>query len=69
METLGARILVVDDELAIQEMLVYGLRQAGFSVRTVGDGRAALEAVRTWAPEALVLDVMLPEIDGFTLLP
>jgi DNA-binding response OmpR family regulator len=68
-ETIGARVLVVDDETAIRELLDYGLGQAGFSVKSVGDGRTALDAVRTWSPEVIVLDVMLPEIDGFTLLP
>jgi DNA-binding response OmpR family regulator len=65
----GARVLVVDDEAAIRDMLEYGLGQAGFVVRAVPDGRAALETVRSWSPELIVLDVMLPEVDGFTLLP
>jgi DNA-binding response OmpR family regulator len=69
MEPLGARILVVDDEAAVRDMLQIGLGKAGFSIRAVADGRSALEAVQTWAPEAVVLDVMLPEIDGFSLLP
>lgn len=69
METLGARVLVVDDEFAIRDLLEYGLGQAGFTVRVVPDGPSALEAVRSWTPEVIVLDVMLPEIDGFTLLP
>jgi len=65
----GARVLVVDDEAAIRDLLEYGLGQAGFDVRSVRDGRSALEAVRAWTPEAIVLDVMLPEVDGLTLLP
>ena len=65
----GARVLVVDDEVAIRELLEYGLGQAGFEVRSVKDGRTALEVVRTWTPEVIVLDVMLPEVDGFALLP
>ncbi len=69
METIGARVLVVDDEAAIRELLDYGLGQAGFAVRCVGDGAAALEAVKAWTPEVIILDVMLPETDGFTLLP
>jgi DNA-binding response OmpR family regulator len=68
-EILGARVLVVDDEFAIRDLLEYGLGQAGFSVRAATDAPSALEAVRTWTPEVIVLDVMLPEIDGFTLLP
>jgi DNA-binding response OmpR family regulator len=68
-ESLGARVLVVDDEAAMRDLLEYGLGQAGFAVRTVTDGRAALDVVNKWSPEIIVLDVMLPEIDGFTLLP
>ena len=66
---MGARVLVVDDEAAIRELLEYGLGQAGFAVRSVGDGAAALGEVQTWLPEIIVLDVMLPGTDGFTLLP
>lgn len=65
----GARVLVVDDEVAIRDLLEYGLGQAGFEVRSVKDGRTALDVVRTWTPEVIVLDVMLPEVDGFALLP
>ncbi len=69
METIGARVLVVDDEAAIRDLLEYGLAQAGFAVRSAVDGREALESVRAWSPEVIILDVMLPETDGFTLLP
>ncbi len=69
MQTLGARVLVVDDEMAIRDLLEYGLGQSGFSVRAVGTGTEALDVVRTWTPEVIVLDVMLPGTDGFTLLP
>jgi len=69
MESMGARVLVVDDEVAIRDMLQIGLSKAGFTVKTVADGRSALEALRAWSPEAIVLDVMLPEIDGYSLLP
>jgi DNA-binding response OmpR family regulator len=62
-------VLVVDDEAAIRELLEYGLGQAGFTVKSVIDGRSALETIHTWSPELIVLDVMLPEVDGFTLLP
>ena len=69
METVGARVLVVDDEAAIRDLLEYGLGQAGFSVQSAVDGREAIEAIRAWSPEVIILDVMLPETDGFTLLP
>ncbi len=69
METVGARVLVVDDEASIRDLLDYGLGQAGFAVRSAVDGREAIEAIRAWSPEVIILDVMLPETDGFTLLP
>jgi DNA-binding response OmpR family regulator len=64
-----ARVLIVDDERALRELLEYGLEQAGFDVRSVTDGPAAFPLLETWSPDVIVLDVMLPGIDGFTLLP
>src|SRR5512135_3634960 len=59
------KILVVEDELSLRETLAYNLKKEGYTVETVGDGRAALEAARRLKPDLLVLDIMLPEIDGF----
>src|SRR5581483_6023162 len=64
-----ARVLVVDDERGLRELLQYGLEQAGFSVRTVADGPAAFPVLQAWGPDVIVLDVMLPGPDGLTLLP
>lgn len=64
-----ARVLVVDDERALRELLEYGLAQAGFAVRSVAEGSAALPLLQAWAPDLIVLDVMLPGKDGLTLLP
>jgi DNA-binding response OmpR family regulator len=64
-----ARVLVVDDERALRELLQYGLEQAGFSVRSVGEGSAAFPLLQAWSPDVIVLDVMLPGRDGLTLLP
>jgi two-component system, OmpR family, response regulator MprA len=64
-----ARVLVVDDERALRELLEYGLEQAGFSVRSVTEGSAAFEMLQDWSPDVIVLDVMLPGRDGLTLLP
>jgi len=61
----GLRVLVVDDELNIAELVATALRYEGFEVRTAGDGRAALAGVRAFAPDLVVLDVMLPGLDGF----
>jgi DNA-binding response OmpR family regulator len=58
-------ILIVEDEPALQETLAYNLKKEGYSVETVGDGRAALESARRIRPDLIVLDIMLPELDGF----
>jgi len=69
MDTLTPRILVVDDERAIRDLLEYALLQAGFAVRSAADGHAGLELIEQWAPNAIVLDLMLPRVDGYALLP
>ena len=58
-------MLVVDDEPYIADLLSTGLRFVGFDVRTAGSGLEALTAVREWRPDLLVLDVMMPDLDGF----
>ncbi len=58
-------ILVVEDEPALQETLAYNLKKEGYTVKTAGDGRVALETARKIKPDLLVLDIMLPELDGF----
>jgi DNA-binding response OmpR family regulator len=58
-------ILVVEDEPSLQETLVYNLEKQGYTVEAVGDGRTALEAARRLKPDLIVLDIMLPELDGF----
>jgi two-component system OmpR family response regulator len=60
-----ARVLVVDDETSIADLLATGLRFVGFDVRTAGSGLEALTLVRDWRPELIVLDVMMPDVDGF----
>jgi two-component system OmpR family response regulator len=63
--TAEARVLVVDDEPYIADLLSTGLRFVGFDVRTAGGGLEALTSVREWKPDVLVLDVMMPDVDGF----
>jgi DNA-binding response OmpR family regulator len=58
-------ILIVEDEPALRDTLAYNLKKEGYTVETVGDGRAALESARRSKPDLLVLDIMLPELDGF----
>jgi DNA-binding response OmpR family regulator len=59
------KILVVEDEPSLQETLVYNLEKQGYTVEAVGDGRLALEAARANPPDLVVLDIMLPGLDGF----
>jgi two-component system OmpR family response regulator len=63
-----ARLLVVDDELNIRELLSASLRFAGFDVDVAADGREALAKVEKDRPDLLVLDVMMPGLDGLTVL-
>jgi DNA-binding response OmpR family regulator len=67
--TQTARVLVVDDERHIRELLEIGLGDEGYEVRSAPDGQVGLQMVRDWNPDAIVLDVMLPKIDGIALLP
>ena len=60
-----ARLLVVDDEPSILELLSVSLRFAGFEVATATNGVDALARARDFAPELVVLDVMMPGLDGF----
>ena len=61
------KILVVDDEPEAVELLEFNLKQAGYAVTTAGDGGEALKKARTQTPDLIVLDVMLPEMDGFEI--
>ena len=61
------RILVVDDEPEAVELVEFNLKQAGYSVSTAMDGAEALRKARAQTPDLIVLDVMLPEMDGFEI--
>ncbi|HEU5102953.1 MAG TPA: response regulator transcription factor [Roseiflexaceae bacterium] len=61
---MAQRILIVDDERKLVQGLVGYFRQAGFDTLTAYDGRAALETARRDQPDLIVLDLMLPELDG-----
>ncbi len=58
-------ILVVEDEPSLQETLAYNLTRQGYLVETIGDGREAIELARRLLPDLIVLDIMLPGLDGF----
>src|ERR671919_1905598 len=60
-----ARILLVDDEQAVQTLLTYPLRKEGYEVVSALDGREALDRLRDDEFDLVVLDLMLPKVDGF----
>ena len=62
------RVLVVEDQRDLASLLAHNLRQEGLEVRTVEDGGDALPAVRSWQPDLVILDLMLPGMDGFEIL-
>jgi two-component system OmpR family response regulator len=62
------RVLVVDDEATLSELLSMALRYEGWDVRTAGDGFEAVRQARGFEPDVVVLDVMLPDMDGLTVL-
>jgi two-component system, OmpR family, response regulator len=61
----AVRVLVVDDEPAIADLVGTALRYEGFDVATAGNGRDVLTMVESFRPELIVLDIMLPDLDGF----
>jgi DNA-binding response OmpR family regulator len=63
----GQTILVVEDEPSISEVLTLYLERAGFRVLVARDGRRAMELLRQQLPDLVVLDLMLPHVDGFTI--
>ena len=62
------RVLVVDDEPTLAEVLASVLRYEGWEVRTAGDGSSAVRTAREFHPDAVVLDIMLPDFDGLEVL-
>jgi len=62
------RVLVVDDEATLAELVTMALRYEGWEVRTAADGRSAVKVARDFRPDAVVLDIMLPDFDGLEVL-
>lgn len=60
-------ILIIEDELVLRETLAYNLERAGFSVSSAADGISGLEQARRLLPSLIILDVMLPGLDGFSI--
>jgi two-component system OmpR family response regulator len=65
--TARGRILVVDDEPSITDFIALGLRHEGYEVATAADGRQGLRAVDSFKPDLVIVDVMMPRLDGFEL--
>jgi two-component system, OmpR family, response regulator len=62
------RVLVVDDEPSLADLLASVLRYEGWNIRTAGDGASAVRTARDFQPDAIILDVMLPDFDGLEVL-
>src|SRR6201998_499178 len=62
------RVLVVDDEPSLAELLASVLRYEGWEIMTAGDGVTAVRPAREFRPDAVVLDIMLPDFDGLEVL-
>ncbi|MEO8576142.1 MAG: response regulator transcription factor [Gemmatimonadales bacterium] len=65
---MSARILLVEDNPDLAEGVEYNLRLEGYDVRIAENGRIAIEAAQSWHPDLVLLDLMLPEIDGYQVL-
>ena len=64
---MAERLLIVEDEEHLAEVIADNLELEGFEVEVVGDGAVALERIRAGAPDLVLLDVMLPSLDGFAV--
>ncbi|GAB2742672.1 response regulator transcription factor [Amycolatopsis magusensis] len=64
----AVRVLVVDDEPPLAELLSMALRMEGWEIRTAGDGTSAVRVAREFRPDAVVLDVMLPDFSGLEVI-
>src|SRR5579872_3878197 len=61
------KILVVDDDAELVELLSFNLKQAGYAIGTAADGVEAIKKARSLAPDLILLDIMMPELDGFAV--
>jgi DNA-binding response OmpR family regulator len=64
-KTMPEKILVVEDDISLRETLAYNLEKQGYAVETAGDGKQGLQLARLIQPDLILLDVMLPGMDGF----
>lgn len=61
------KILIVEDDFSIRQSVEFALRRAGYNVQSLSEGAGALDAIKLFAPDLIVLDVMLPGLDGITI--
>lgn len=66
--SMQGKILVADDDMLLVSLLEHKLRQSGYDVMSVTDGKAAVDAFESFAPDLVVLDGMMPGLDGFQVL-
>ncbi|MDH5186745.1 MAG: response regulator transcription factor [bacterium] len=66
-KTTRQKILVIEDELNVLELVKFRLEENNYQVETAEDGYSALAMVRTFMPDLIILDLMLPKIDGYTV--
>jgi DNA-binding response OmpR family regulator len=62
---MAEKILIVEDELTLQETLAYNLKHQGYEVETASDGKTAIDKAKQINPDLILLDIMLPDVDGF----
>jgi DNA-binding response OmpR family regulator len=62
------KILVIEDELPLAQMLVDKFKTVGYVVEMAGDGQAGLEKALAWKPNLILLDIVMPRMDGMTML-
>lgn len=62
------KVLVVDDSDVLRKITVYNLRKLGMEVEEAVDGIEGLEKMKAWGPDVVILDIMMPRMDGFTVL-
>jgi two-component system chemotaxis response regulator CheY len=60
------RILVVDDDISIRGFLAEALKDEGYEVQTAGNGQEALDVIAGWRPDVILLDLMMPVMDGWS---
>lgn len=64
---MGRRILIVEDEYSINDVLSIALKKEGYDIRSVYDGKSALSLIDSFGPDLILLDLMLPDMDGFDI--